>query len=108
MSLKDKVRLQGIAGALALCALCARTSAQTITVGPLPLASGEVGVPYSQGLTATENPASSLGACCTWSARGLPGDLNLSFTAPHSTTAQNQRDAGLFGRGNAHFHHHCY
>ncbi len=89
MSLTDTVRLRGLTGALALCALCAGASAQTtITVGPHPpLPNGEVGVAYSQSLTASETPLASP-TCCTWSVtRGSLGSLNLTFSGLNNTNA---------------------
>src|SRR6266851_1985114 len=89
MSLTDTVRLRGLTGALALFALCAGASAQTtITVGPHPpLPNGEVGVAYSQSLTASETPLASP-TCCTWSVtRGSLGSLNLTFSGLNNTNA---------------------
>src|SRR4029077_1478572 len=99
MSLTDTVRLRRLTGALALCALCAGASAQTtITVRPPPpLPNGEVGVPYSQSLTAIETPIASP-TCCTWSVTsGSLGSLNFTFSANNT----NARISGTPGAGDA-------
>src|SRR5579864_8660689 len=85
------VRWERLVGALALIALCTGASAQTtITVGPPPPApNGEVGIPYTLNLTATETPPAT---CCTWSATGLPASLNISGTG---TSAQITGTPGL-------------
>ncbi len=95
---KDKVRLQGLTGALALLGvLCGAAHAQFITITPAGLGNGEVGVAYSQMLNATEVPSSP--TCCNWSVSSgaLPPGLILgSVINTQNTIGGTPTAAGTF------------